>query len=33
MLVEEELALSLYGGITVSAGVEFTVAASRASGR
>jgi hypothetical protein len=32
MLVEEELACSVYGGMTLSAGVEVTFAARRASG-
>jgi hypothetical protein len=33
MLVEEELAFSVYGGVSVSAGLEVTFAARRASGR
>jgi hypothetical protein len=33
MLVEEELAFSIYGGSTVSAGVEVTFAAGRVSRR
>jgi hypothetical protein len=33
MLVEEEFAFSVYGGATVSAGVEVTFAARRRSGR